>query len=178
MSEGRTLPLSPSQVKLIRARLAEQDDVREMAMFSLAVDGELHAGDLVSLNVSDVMEKGKLIKRPMILQGRTQKRVTFRMCAYTRSAVTRWIKAAEKDEHDVLFTSTRSGRQLSVGGYGRTVREWMILGGLDPASYGPQSLRQTKASQVVSKRANVKMARDVLGHGRKKPSVRDVGGDE
>lgn len=175
MAERRTLPFSPSQVKLIRAQLAEGGDLRAMAMFSLAIDAELGADDVVSLNVADVWEKGKLLKRPMLLVGKTQKRVSFRMCAYTRKALSGWIKAEGKTEHDALFTSGRTDRQLSVGSFRRMVEEWVEAAGLDPHDYGPHSLRRTRASMVTGKVINAKAAKNVLGHGKRKPSVRDFG---
>lgn len=177
MAERRTLPFSPSQVKLIRAKLAETGDVRAMAMVSLAVDGELGAEDVVSLGVADVWEKGKLLKRPMVLLGKTQKRVSFRMCAYTRKALSEWIKTEGKTEHDPLFTSGRTDRQISVGSFRRIVEEAVAAAGLDPNDYGAHSLRRTRASLVTGKVANVKAAKAVLGHGKRKPTVRDVGDD-
>ncbi len=178
VADRRTLPLSPSQVKLIRAQLAEAGDLRAMAMFSIAVDAELGAGDVVSLDVSDVWEKGKLLKRPMLLLGKTQKRVSFRMCAYTREALGKWIKQEEKTEHDPLFTSGRTDRQLAVGTFRRMVDEWVTAAGLDPRDYGAHSLRRTRASMVTGKVANVKAAKTVLGHGKRKPTVRDFGGED
>ena len=149
-----------------------------MAMFSIAVDAELGAGDVVSLDVSDVWEKGKLLKRPMLLLGKTQKRVSFRMCAYTREALGKWIKQEEKTEHDPLFTSGRTDRQLAVGTFRRMVDEWVTAAGLDPRDYGAHSLRRTRASMVTGKVANVKAAKTVLGHGKRKPTVRDFGGED
>ncbi len=175
VAERRTLPLSPSQVKLIRAQLAQTGDLRAMAMFSLAVDAELGADDIVSLSVADVWEKGKLLKRPMLLLGKTQKRVSFRMCAYTRDALTRWIKTEGKTEHDVLFTSGRTDRQLNVGTFRRMVEDCIEAAGLNPNDYGPHSLRRTRASMVTGKVANVKAAKTVLGHEKRKPSIRDFG---
>jgi len=178
VADRRTLPLSPSQVKLIRTQLAAEGDLRAMAMFSLAIDAELGAADVVSLKTGDVWEKGKLMKRPMLLLGKTQKRVSFRMCAYTREALGRWIKQEGKTEQDVLFTAGRTDRQLNVGTFRRMVDEWVVAAGLDLHDYGAHSLRRTRASMVTGKVLNVKAAKTALGHGKRKPTVRDFGGDE
>ena len=178
MADRRTLPLSPSQVKLIRSQLAEAGDLRAMAMFSLAVDAELGAGHVVSLDVSDVWEKGKLLKRPTLILGKTQKRVSFRMCAYTREALGKWIKQEGKTELDALFTSGRTDRQVGEGVYHRLVEEWLDLAGLDRAVYGPQSLRRTRASMVTRKTRDAKASGKNPTRGKYRPTARDLGGEE
>lgn len=177
MAERKALPFSPSQVKLIRAHLAESGDLRSMAMFSLAVDAELGADDVVSLGVADVWDKNKLFKKPMIFTGKARKRVSFRMCAYTRDALTRWIETEGKTLQDGLFTSGRTDRHLSTGAFRRMVEEWIAAVGLSPHDYDAHSVRRTRSSLVTSKTVNMKAAKKTAAFRKRKPGAYDAGED-
>lgn len=178
MSAKRNLPLSPTQVKALRERLLAEGTARDRAMFSLAVDGEMQGGDLVSLSVDDVMEKGKLRKRITVLEGRSQKRVTFRLSPYSRKALREWIEGEGKGEADGLFTSGRTDRQVGEGTYERLVDDWLDLAGLDRAVYGPQSLRRTRASMVTRKARDAKASGKSATRGKYKPTAGDLGGED
>lgn len=178
MSAKRNLPLSPTQVKDLRERLLAEGSARDRAMFSLAVDGELQGGDLVALSVDDVMEKGKLRKRITVLEGRSQRRVTFRLSPYSRKALRAWIDEERKGEGDGLFTAGRTDRQVGEGVYNRLVEDWLDLAGLDRAVYGPQSLRRTRASMVTRKTRDAKTSGKTPTRGKYRPSAGDLKGDD
>ena len=175
MSAKRNLPLSPTQVKDLRERLLTQGTVRDQAMFSLAVDGELPGGDLVAMAVDDVMEKGKLRNRITVMEGRSQKRVTFRLSPYSRKVLRAWIESEGKGEGDGLFTSGRTDRQVGEGVYHRLVEDWLDLAGLDRTVYGPQSLRRTRASMVTRKTRDSAASGKTPTRGKYRPTARDLG---
>lgn len=52
---GQKLPLKQREIWRIRANLEHEYNVRELAMFDLAIDSKLRACDLTSLRVRDVM---------------------------------------------------------------------------------------------------------------------------
>lgn len=178
MSGKRNTPLSPTQVRELRARLAEEGSLRDRVLFSLAVDGELQPGDLVALSVDDVMEKGKLRGRVTVLEGRSRKRITFRLAPYTRKVLKAWIAEEGKGEGDGLFTGGRTDRQMSEGAFNRLVEDWLALTGLDPGTYGPQSLRRTRASMVTRKSRSAGAGGAKSIRGKYRPTARDLKGEE
>ncbi len=57
---GQKRPLLPKQVWAIRARLELAGNLRDLALFNLAVDSKLRGCDLVRLKVADVVSGGKV----------------------------------------------------------------------------------------------------------------------
>lgn len=52
---GQKLPLKQRKIWRIRANLEHEHNVRELAMFDLAIDSKLRACDLTALRVRDVV---------------------------------------------------------------------------------------------------------------------------
>lgn len=46
----------------IRIRLQIENNIRELALFNMAIDSKLRGCDLVSLRVNDVMHSGDIVK--------------------------------------------------------------------------------------------------------------------
>ena len=61
---GPRAPFTPSNVRRIRARLAKRGDagMRDLALFSTAIDTMLHASDLLSLTVKDVRQRNGIMR--------------------------------------------------------------------------------------------------------------------
>lgn len=61
---GPRHPFTPSNVKRIRALLAKRGDagMRDLALFSTAIDTMLHASDLLSLTVKDVRQSDRSMR--------------------------------------------------------------------------------------------------------------------
>lgn len=57
-------PLLPSQVWAIRARLELADNLRDLALFNLAIDSKLQGCDLVRLKVMDLVA-GSSVRHPV-----------------------------------------------------------------------------------------------------------------
>jgi len=57
---GRKRPLLPKHVWAIRVRLEIANNVRDLALFNLAIDSKLRGYDLVKLKVADVFEAGQV----------------------------------------------------------------------------------------------------------------------
>ena len=51
-------PLTPEQVSLMKMRLNEAGVLRDLVLFSVAIDSSFRGCDLVGLRVSDVMSNG------------------------------------------------------------------------------------------------------------------------
>ena len=61
---GRQAPLTPSEVTRIKKALAKRGDagLRDLALFSTAIDTMLRASDLLGLTVKDVRKRNRLMR--------------------------------------------------------------------------------------------------------------------
>ncbi|MCZ6591343.1 MAG: hypothetical protein O7B98_09425 [Alphaproteobacteria bacterium] len=61
---GQRDPFSPAEVNRIRRRLAKRGDagLRDLALFSTAIDTMLRAPDLLSLTVRDVRKRNRMMR--------------------------------------------------------------------------------------------------------------------
>ena len=177
---GRKPPLSPEQVATIRTLLSQEGNLRDIAMFSLAIDSSLRGADIVALNVSDVLHGNEIKERVSIEQGKTHARVSFGMRDYTRVALKEWIEAEDKAYGDPLFSSLkgRRGDRLKVDSYRRMVKRWISLARLDPALYGSHSLRRTRVAHIYRKTANLRAVQVLLGHKNIETTTRYLGIEE
>ena len=97
---GQKPPLKPKGIWAIRIYLQNAHQVRDLAMFNLAIDSKLRGCDLVNLRVHDISHGSQILARAMVVQRKTQRPVQFELTEPTRVAVAAWItKAALKSEH-------------------------------------------------------------------------------
>ena len=68
---GPKPPLQPKHVWAIRTQLQLTNQIRDLALFNLAIDSKLRGCDVVSLKVEDVAPSGKAIERATIRQRKT-----------------------------------------------------------------------------------------------------------
>lgn len=178
---GRKPPLTPEYVQVIRTLLSQRGIVRDMAMFSLAIDSSLRGKDIVGLNVSDVVAGDQIKQRVTIMQSKTRERVTFSLTDYTREALKEWIKESDKTLLDPLFSSTRGpskGKRLSMIRYHQMVKEWLELAHLDSSRYGTHSLRRTRVAHIYQHTGNIKAVQVLLGHKSIENTARYLGIEE
>ena len=57
---GQKRPLMPKHVWAIRVRLEIAENVRDLALFNVAIDSKLRGCDLVTLKVADVYAAGQM----------------------------------------------------------------------------------------------------------------------
>jgi hypothetical protein len=74
---GQKRPLQPKHVRAIRVRLEIADNVRDLALFNMAINCRLRGCDLVRLKVRDVFVSGHMKERASVLQSKTQRPVQF-----------------------------------------------------------------------------------------------------
>src|ERR1700674_4431950 len=103
---GQKDAFTPAQVKRIRGLLADRGvrGLRDLALFSTAIDTMLHGQDLLSLVVGDVQRRDGSI-RPVIEVARARGMPPVR-CALSRAstkALKKWITASGKKRTDYLF---------------------------------------------------------------------------
>lgn len=162
---GQKAPLKPKDIWAIRIHLQGARNVRDLAMFNLAIDSKLRGCDLVSLRVRDVTHGGQVLSRAMVVQRKTQRPVQFELTEPTRTAVEAWIEKAGLAPEEFLFPSRLHGSpHVSTRQYARIVKHWVTSAGLDPAAYGTHSMRRTKATLIYKRTKNLRAVQLLLGH--------------
>ncbi len=173
---GQKLPFSMQEIWTIRMRLQTIGNLRDLALFNLAIDSKLRACDLLALRVSDVASSGQVLSRATVRQRKTKRPVRFEITARTRKSVEEWIAAANLGEGSYLFPSRiRRSPHLSTRQYARIVDNWVSSIGLDPTSYGTHSLRRTKATLIYRRTKNLRAVQLLLGHSKLDSTVRYLG---
>jgi integrase len=173
---GQKLPLSLKQIRSIRIRLKSAQQMRELALFNLAIDSNLSACDIVRLRVCDIAKGRHVLSRATITQLESQRPVQFEVTDETRDSVAAWIAHVKLKSDQYLFPSRLSeSPHLSTRQYARLVVSWVRSIGLDPSVYGTQSLRRTKAALIYRRTKSLLAAQLFLGHTRLRSTARFLG---
>ena len=175
---GQKPALKMKEVWSIRTRLELDGDVRNLALFNLAIDSKLRGCDLVRLKVSDVAAGGDVKSRAAVIQKKTGRPVQFEITENTRKAVGALLSKDKPRSDEYLFRSrVQASPHLSTRQYARIVRDWVASIGLNPATYGTHSLRRTKAAVIYRKTGNLRAVQLLLGHTKLESTVRYLGVD-
>jgi hypothetical protein len=138
--------LKMKEVWAIRARFELRHDVRELALFNVAIDSKLCGCDLVRLKVGDVAAGGEVKNSAIIVQRKTGTpvQVEVRPACHrseggpndqTRRAACEWIRRDQVGAADYLFRSRLSmSDHLPTRQYARIVQAWVRSIGLNPAT--------------------------------------------
>jgi integrase len=169
-------PLLPKQVWAIRARLELAGNLRDLALFNVAIDSKLRGCDLVSLKITDLIRDDRVRERVSVVQSKTNKPVQFELAENTRETETNWIKSPEMMGCQFMFPSRFHDRpHISTRQYGRLVRDWVVSIGLEPSGYGTHSMRRTKVAEIYRKTGNLRAVQLLLGHTKVDSTVRYLG---
>ena len=103
---GQKPPLKPKDIWAIRLHLLNGRQVRDLAMFNLAIDSKLRGCDLVSLRVRDVMHADQILPRAMIVQRKTQRPVQFELTETIRSVGFLYNKILQIFRHHAVLLIT------------------------------------------------------------------------
>jgi integrase len=183
---GQKPPLLPEHVRTIRTLLSQRKNLRDIALFNLAVDSSLRSVDLLALNVADIQHIDNLGRsdvkhRITITQKKTGDRVSFTITDYTRVGLQEYIEEAHKIYSDPLFSGTKGQskrKRLSSIRYSQLVKEWVALAQLDPKLYGTHSLRRTRIAHIYKRTGNIRAAQVLLGHKSIENTAKYLGVDE
>jgi len=93
---GQKLPLKPEQIWSIRVRLEMQNNIRDLALFNLALDSKLRACDLLKLTVRDISRGEGILSRTQVIQQKTKRPVQFEITKKTKLSLQSLI------DHDKL----------------------------------------------------------------------------
>lgn len=170
-AQGQKRPLTPAQVGVVKEVLATSGRLRDLALFSLALDTLLRASDLLALRVVDVQDAvGGIRAKLTIQQKKTGQALPVSLTTSTQATIATLITKSGKGPGDPLFTAqvARNGvpaRPLTRRHYGRLVKSWARLVGIqDPAAFSTHSLRRTRAAFIYKESKNLEAVRRVLGH--------------
>ena len=160
---------TPTQVKRIRRLLADRgvSGLRELALFSTAIDTMLPAWELLNLAVKGVQRRDGTI-HSIIEVARTGRKEPIR-CALskvTADALGKWITASDKQRSDYIFPGRGRLSQgpMTVRQFSRLLKTWVAEVGLDTRKYGIESLRRTKALHILNGTGDLETVRVLLGH--------------
>ncbi len=173
---GQKPPLKPKDIWAIRIHLQNAHQVRDLAMFNLAIDSKLRGCDLVNLRVHNITHCNQILARAMVMQRKTQRPVQFELTEPTRTAVAAWIEKGHLKPEQYLFPSRiAQSPHVSTRQYARIVHHWVAAAGLDSTAYGTHTMRRTKATLIYKRTKNLRAVQLLLGHIKPESTVRYLG---
>ena len=143
---GPRPPLRQKHVWAIRTMLQERQ-IRDLALFNLAIDSKLRGCDVVAIRVDDIAPNGHAIARATVRQRKTGRPVRFELTEQTRQAINEYLVASGRKAGDYLFGGRRVGDHPAVCA---PIVRVAYGNGLDPRVYGTHSLRRTKCNSDLS----------------------------
>ena len=173
---GQKPPLKLKEIWTIRIRLQLAGNIRDLALFNLAIDSKLRSCDLVKIRVKDIANGTTISSRAIVMQQKTNRPVQFEITEQTRESISKWIDSAGLEYSDYLFKSRfKTSVHISTRQYARLLEGWVTQIGLNPAAYGTHSMRRTKASLIYRRTKNLRAVQLLLGHAKLESTVRYLG---
>jgi|TARA_Y100000310_G_scaffold71677_1_gene67577 integrase len=165
---GQRSPFSPAEVRRIRKLIAKRGDagLRDLALFSTAIDTMLRTPDLLGMEVRDVRKRNRVMRDTVVLPATSRgQSVKCALTKTTMKVLDKWIDYSEKRADDYLFTGQKGGglTRFSARQLSRLVKAWAEGIGLDASLYGIESLRRTRAIHILKRTGNLEAARILLG---------------
>jgi integrase len=173
---GQKSPLKLKDIWAIRFHLQQDNRVRDLALFDLAIDSKLRGCDLVSLRVRDITHGNQIMSRAMVMQQKTKRPVQFELTEQTRDAIAAWMAKAHLSSEQFLFPSRQKvSPHITTRQYARIVHRWVQSVGLDTSEYGTHTMRRTKATLIYRQTKNLRAIQLLLGHSRIESTIRYLG---
>jgi integrase len=174
---GKRDGFTPAQVKRIRGLLDHRGaaGLRDLALFTTAIDTMLRGQDLLKITVNDVQGRNGSVRS--VIEVAQSRRAPPVRCALSRVAVRaleNWIAASGKKRSDYLFPG-RGDRPMGTRQLSRLLKDWVVEAGLDPSVYSIESLRRTKALHILKGTGDLQTVRALLGHVQIESTARYLG---
>ncbi len=161
---GDKLPFIQPEVHSIKAGLKQENDVRGLATYSLAVDSSLRQGDLLSLHGKDVRaSNGLMYQEASILMEKTKKRVTFVIFDDTREFLLEYMNVYNIGYEDFLFPGKFEDRPICKATYRRFIKRCATMIGLNPEHYSGHSTRRTRLFFLIENQVQDVIIAELLG---------------
>ncbi|MBN9545443.1 MAG: tyrosine-type recombinase/integrase [Alphaproteobacteria bacterium] len=172
---GQKRPLKLDEIATIRSLLEMKRQVRDLAMFNLAIDSKLRGCDLIALKIEGVAAGGRVRDRASVMQRKTSSVVQFQIGSRTKLRLEAWLILTAR-RSGFLFPGKRdANRHLSIRQYARIVDAWFKGAGLDKSLYATHTLRRTKATILYRKTGNLRAVQLLLGHKSIENTIRYLG---
>ena len=138
---GQRVPFISSDVIRIRKRLVKRGDagLRDLALFSTAIDTMLRAPDLLDLTVKDVRKRNRIMRDTLHLTtAHKGQGIRCILSKATMNVLEEWISQSAKKPSDSLFTGQANGgsKAITARQLSRLVKAWVEDIGLDASLYG------------------------------------------
>lgn len=173
---GQKRPLLPKQTWAIRARLELAGNLRDLALFNVAIDSKLRGCRLVKLAVSDLVRDDRVRERVSGTRAKPSGRFSLNSLKTPTIPLPHGLSHRRCCGCRFMFPSRFHNHPLiSTRQYGRLVRDWVAAIGLEPSGYGTHSLRLTKAAEIYRKTGNFRAVQLLLGHTKVDSTVRCLG---
>jgi integrase len=174
---GQKDAFTPDQVKRIRQILARRggQGLRDLALFSVAIDTMLQGPELLNLTVKDLqLSNGTIRSVIKIVRPRRKPPVRCTLSKASTNALGKWIAMSGKKRADHIFSGrgASSSRRMSTRQMSRLLKSWIAEAGLDPKKYGIESLRRTKALHILQGTGDLETLRVLLGHAKIESTAR------
>lgn len=175
---GAKRPLKPRDVWAIRFYLDKHRQLRDRALFDLAINSKLRGCDIVKMKIGDTAACGVIRNRATVMQQKTKRPVQFEIMTEARHTLLNWLTRHGGSMEDFIFPSRVNYMgHLSTRQYARLVDECVGAVGLNVYDYGTHSLRRTKASLIYKATSNLRAIQILLGHSNIENTVRYLGVD-
>jgi site-specific recombinase XerD len=174
---GQKDAFTPNQVKRIRQLLARRGGrgLRDLALFSVAIDTMLQGPELLNLTVKDVRRSDGKVRSIIEIARRGRKQpVRCTLSEKSANALRKWITVSGKKRADYIFSgrSDSSSRPMTARQLSRLLGLRISELGLDPKKYGIESLRRTKALHILNGTGDLETVRVLLGHSKIESTAR------
>jgi integrase len=166
---GQKDALAPDQVKKIRELLARRGarGLRDLALFSVAIDTMLQGPELLNLTVKDVRRSDGKIRSVIEVGRRRKPPVRCALSKVSANALGKWIAVSGKKRADYIFSGRRDRSSRPM----RKDSTPYFLG-LSPASeiqrlsrrLNCRTVRRTKALHILNGTGDLEAVRVLLGH--------------
>ena len=128
-------------------------NLRDLALFNLAIDSKLRAFELVRLRAADLVVGERVRDRVSVIQSKTKRPVQFEVTENTRASVVAWVARPEMIGCAFLFRAGFTDRTFRRGSTLGFFRNWVVAIGLEPSGYGTHSLVAPRRCRSPAKQA-------------------------
>src|SRR5437660_22742 len=126
---GQRDAFTPAQVKRIRQVLARRGarGLRDLALFSVAIDTMLQGPELLNLTVKDVQRSDGKIRSVIEVGRRRKPPVRCALSKVSANALGKWITMSGKKRTDYIFSGRRdrSSRPMTARQLSRLLSHWI-----------------------------------------------------
>jgi integrase len=114
------------------------DKSRDLAIFTLGINTNLRASDIINIKVSQVVKTDELV----LTEKKTGKTRRITLNPQVKATIDKLLKSQHYDPNDYLFKSRKKGGPLTATSLSRLVKSWCGMINLR-GNYASHTLRKT-----------------------------------